>query len=163
AAFIPHRLRDGYGLKPDTVRRVLEEHRPSTIITVDCGISAIDGVAAAQAAGVDVIVTDHHLVPAALPDGAVVVNPRQPGCSYPHKELAATAIAMKIAEAVGAAAGRPLARASLLRAACLGTIADLVPLDGENRAIAALGLGHLARARAPGLRALLAEAGLPPG
>ena len=163
AAFIPHRLRDGYGLKPDTVRRVLAELRPATIVTVDCGISAVEGVAAARAAGVDVIVTDHHLVPAALPDGAVVVNPRQPGCRYPYKELAATGIALKIAEAVGTASGRGIARASLLRAASLGTIADLVPLDGENRAIAALGLAHLARARAPGLRALLAEAGLSAG
>ena len=163
AAFIPHRLRDGYGLKPDTVRRVLAELRPATIVTVDCGISAVEGVAAARAAGVDVIVTDHHLVPAALPDGAVVVNPRQPGCGYPYKELAATGIALKIAEAVGLASGRGIARASLLRAACLGTIADLVPLDGENRTIAALGLAHLARSRAPGLRALLAEAGLSAG
>ncbi len=163
AAFIPHRLRDGYGLKPDTVRRVLRELSPSTIVTVDCGISAVDGVAAAREAGVDVIVTDHHLVPSALPAGAVVVNPRQPGCSYPYKELAATGIAMKIAEAVGAAAGRPVARESLLRAASLGTIADLVPLDGENRTIASLGLARLGSARAPGLRALLLEAGLRPG
>ena len=105
-AFIPHRLRDGYGLKPDTVRRVLEDLRPATIITVDCGIGAVEGVACARAAGVDVIVTDHHLVPDELPAGAVVVNPRQPGCPYPYKELAASAVAMKIAEAVGRAGGR---------------------------------------------------------
>jgi single-stranded-DNA-specific exonuclease len=163
AAFIPHRLRDGYGLKPETVRRVLEELRPATIITVDCGIGAVEGVACARAAGVEVIVTDHHLVPEELPAGAIVVNPRQPGCPYPFKELAASAVAMKIAENVGRVAGRGLSRESLLRAACLGTIADLVPLEGENRAIAALGLEALASARAPGLRALLAEAGLPAG
>jgi len=163
AAFIPHRLRDGYGLKPETVRRVLEEQRPATIITVDCGIGAVEGVACARAAGVEVIVTDHHLVPDELPAGAIVVNPRQPGCPYPFKELAASAVAMKIAENVGRAAGRGLSRESLLRAACLGTIADLVPLEGENRAIAALGLEALASARAPGLRALLAEAGIPTG
>ncbi len=163
AAFIPHRLRDGYGLKPVTVRRVLEELRPSTIITVDCGIGALEGVACAREAGVEVIVTDHHLVPDELPAGAIVVNPRQPGCPYPYKELAASAVAMKIAEAVGRAAGRGVSRDSLLRAACLGTIADLVPLEGENRVIASLGLAALASARAPGLKALLAEAGLPPG
>lgn len=163
AAFIPHRLRDGYGLKPETVRRVLEDLRPATIITVDCGIGAVEGVACAREAGVDVIVTDHHLVPDELPAGAIVVNPRQPGCPYPYKELAASAVAMKIAEAVGRAGGRAVAREALLRAACLGTIADLVPLDGENRVIAALGLAALASARAPGLKALLAEAGLPPG
>jgi single-stranded-DNA-specific exonuclease len=163
AAFIPHRLRDGYGLKPETVRRVLEDLRPATIITVDCGIGAVEGVACARAAGVDVIVTDHHLVPDALPSGAIVVNPRQPDCPYPYKELAASAVAMKIAEAVGRVAGRAVSREALLRAACLGTIADLVPLEAENRVIAALGLAALASARAPGLKALLAEAGLPPG
>ncbi len=163
AAFIPHRLRDGYGLKPETVRRVLDELSPAVIVTVDCGITAVEGVAAARAAGVDVIVTDHHLVPAELPAGAVVVNPRQPGCAYPEKELAACGIALKIAEAIARRAGVSLSRESLLRAACLGTIADLVPLTGENRVIAAAGLAALARSRAPGLRALLAEAGLPPG
>jgi single-stranded-DNA-specific exonuclease len=161
--FIPHRLRDGYGLKPSTVRKVIEELRPAAIVTVDCGIGALEGVACARAAGVEVIVTDHHLVPAELPAGAVVVNPRQPGCGYPYKELAACSVAMKIAEAVGRRSGRPVRRESLLRAACLGTIADVVPLDGENRVIAALGLAALASARAPGLRALLLEAGLAPG
>jgi single-stranded-DNA-specific exonuclease len=161
--FIPHRLKDGYGLKPATVRKVIEELRPATIITVDCGIGAVEGVACAREAGVDVVVTDHHLVPAELPAGAVVVNPRQPGCGYPYKELAACSVAMKIAEAVGRRSGRPVRRESLLRAACLGTIADLVPLDGENRVIAALGLAALSAARAPGLRALLFEAGLAPG
>ncbi|HEY1252124.1 MAG TPA: single-stranded-DNA-specific exonuclease RecJ [Thermoanaerobaculia bacterium] len=162
-AFIPHRLRDGYGLKPGTVRRVLAELSPAVIVTVDCGITAVDGVAAAREAGVDVIVTDHHLVPDALPAGAVVVNPRQPGCAYPEKELAACGIALKIAEAIARRAGVALSRESLLRAACLGTIADLVPLTGENRVIAAAGLAALAGARAPGLRALLEEAGVPPG
>jgi single-stranded-DNA-specific exonuclease len=68
-AFLPHRLRDGYGLKPATVRRVLTEIRPSVLITVDCGITAVDGVACAREAGVEVVVTDHHLVPAQLPGG----------------------------------------------------------------------------------------------
>jgi single-stranded-DNA-specific exonuclease len=162
-AFIPHRLRDGYGLKPDTVRRVLAELSPAAIVTVDCGITAVEGVACARAAGVDVIVTDHHLVPEELPAGAIVVNPRQPGCAYPYKELAACGIALKIAEAIARRAGVSLSVESLLRAACLGTIADLVPLTGENRGIAARGLAALATSRAPGLRAILAEAGLQPG
>ncbi|HXM78452.1 MAG TPA: DHH family phosphoesterase, partial [Thermoanaerobaculia bacterium] len=122
-AFLPHRLRDGYGLRADTVRRVLRELKPAVLVTVDCGISAVEGVACARAAGVEVVVTDHHLVPDALPAGAVVVNPRQPGCAYPEKELAACGIAMKIAEAVASRAGVRLARESLLRAAALGTIA----------------------------------------
>jgi single-stranded-DNA-specific exonuclease len=162
-AFLPHRLRDGYGLKPDTVRRVLEQWCPSVIVTVDCGITAIEGVACARAQGVEVIVTDHHLVPEQLPAGAVVVNPKQPGCTYPDKNLAASGIAMKIAQAVTRRAGVSLCDDSLLRAACLGTIADLVPLTGENRALAALGLAALASARAPGLRALLSECGIEPG
>jgi len=123
----------------------------------------IEGVDCARRAGVDVIVTDHHLVPSELPAGAIVVNPRQPGCEYPEKELAATGIAWKIAQAVARRARVRLSAESLLRAACLGTIADLVPLTGENRSIAAAGLAALATARAPGLRALLAEAGIPPG
>ncbi|MEO8433056.1 MAG: DHH family phosphoesterase, partial [Acidobacteriota bacterium] len=114
-AFLPHRLRDGYGLRPDTVRRVLAELSPGVIVTVDCGITAVEGVACARAAGVDVIVTDHHLVPDELPAGAVVVNPRQPGCEYPEKELAACGIALKISEAVARRAGVTLSRESLLR------------------------------------------------
>jgi single-stranded-DNA-specific exonuclease len=162
-SFLPHRLRDGYGLKPDTVRRVVADLRPAVIITVDCGISAVEGVACARAAGVEVIVTDHHLVPEELPAGAVVVNPKQPGCGYPEKNLAACGIALKMAQAVTRRAGVSLSQESLLRAACLGTIADLVPLTGENRTIAAAGLAALADARAPGLRALLAESGVAPG
>lgn len=86
-AFLPHRIRDGYGLKPETVTRVMRELSPGVIVTVDCGITAIEGVACARAQGVEVVVTDHHLVPQVLPEGAIVVNPRQPGCLYPDKEL----------------------------------------------------------------------------
>jgi single-stranded-DNA-specific exonuclease len=162
-AFLPHRMRDGYGLKPATVRRVLSELHPALLITVDCGITAVDGVACAREAGVEVIVTDHHLVPEQLPAGAIVINPRQPGCDYPYKDLAACGIAMKIALAVARRAGVSLSAESLLRPACLGTIADLVPLTGENRAIASMGLARLANPRAPGLKALLVEAGLTDG
>lgn len=159
-AFIPHRLRDGYGLRPETVRTVLDELAPALLVTVDCGITATDGVACARAAGVDVIVTDHHLVPDALPPGALVINPKQPGCVYPEKQLAGCGIAFRLAEAFGAASGAPLARESLLRLACLGTIADMVPLSGENRIIAAAGLAALSSPRSPGLKALLVECGI---
>ena len=162
-AFLPHRIKDGYGLKPETVRRVLARWSPSVIVTVDCGITAIEGVACARAQGVDVIVTDHHLVSGQLPLGAVVVNPKQPGCAYPEKDLAASGIAMKIAQAIARRAGIPFSNESLLRLACLGTIADLVPLTGENRVIAAAGLAALASPRAPGLRALLTECGIERG
>ncbi len=162
-AFLPHRLRDGYGLRPETVARVLAEHRPAVIVTVDCGTTALEGVARARAAGVEVIITDHHLVGEELPAGAVVVNPRQPGCAYPYKDLAACGIAFKLALAVARRGGFRLAPESLLRVSCLGTIADLVPLTGENRVIAAAGLAALAAARAPGLSALLRESGIAAG
>ena len=162
-SFLPHRFRDGYGLRPETVRRVLAELSPSVLVTVDCGISAVEGVACAREAGVDVIVTDHHLLPERLPAGAVVVNPRQPGCEYPYKELSGSGIAFKLSEAIARRAGVSLSRDALLRAACLGTIADVVPLTGENRTIAALGLRALARPRAPGLAALLEACGIEPG
>jgi single-stranded-DNA-specific exonuclease len=162
-SFIPHRLKDGYGLRPDTVRRVISELAPSVIVTVDCGISAVDGVACARESGVDVVVTDHHLVGEQLPEGAIVVNPKQNGCDYPFKELSGSGIAFKLAEAIARSASVALSREALLRAACLGTIADIVPLTGENRAIAALGLTALARPRAPGLAALLERCGIEPG
>ena len=162
-AFIPHRLKDGYGFTPETVRRVVDELSPSVIVTVDCGITAVDGVACARDAGVDVIVTDHHVVPDRLPEGAVIVNPRMPGSAYPCADLSGSGVAFKLAQAIARTAGVSLSTASLLRAACLGTIADIVPLTGENRTIAALGLAELARARAPGLVALLEACGIPPG
>jgi single-stranded-DNA-specific exonuclease len=133
------------------------------IVTVDCGIGAIEGVACAREAGVEVVVTDHHLVPDRLPVGAVVINPKQPGCEYPYKELSGSGIAFKLSEAIALRAGVSLSRDALLRAACLGTIADIVPLTGENRAIAALGLRALARPKAPGLAALLEASGIEPG
>ncbi len=162
-AFIPHRLKDGYGFTPDTVRRVIVELAPSVIVTVDCGITAVEGVASAREAGVDVIVTDHHVVPDRVPEGAVIVNPRMPGSSYPCADLSGSGVAFKLAQAIARTARVSLSTESLLRAACLGTIADIVPLTGENRTIAALGLAALARARAPGLVALLEACGVPPG
>lgn len=162
-AFLPHRFRDGYGLKPDTVRRVLAEHSPAVLVTVDCGVTAAEGVACAREAGVEVIVTDHHVVPDQLPPGAVVVNPKQPGCDYPCKELSAAGIALKISQAISSVSGATLPLESFLRVACLGTIADLVPLTGENRVIAAAGLAALSSPRAPGLRALLADCAVEPG
>ena len=162
-SFLPHRLKDGYGLRPETVARVVRELSPSVIVTVDCGITAIEGVAFAREQGVDVVVTDHHLVPDELPAGAVVVNPRQPGCEYPYKELSGAGIAFKLSEAIARRGRVNLSREALLRAACLGTIADIVPLTGENRAIAALGLAALARPRAPGLAALLEACGIGAG
>ena len=170
--FIPHRVSDGYGLKPDTLRRVLAEHRPEGIVTVDCGITAWASVEDATRSGVYVIVTDHHLPPERLPRGAVLVDPKLPGCSYPFKDLCGAGIAWKLAEALlfraGEAAGLSSAagaawRASLAKIAAISTIADVVPLTGENRILVSWGLAGLSEPRSPGLLALMKRAGIPPG
>ncbi|HQR45242.1 MAG TPA: single-stranded-DNA-specific exonuclease RecJ, partial [Thermoanaerobaculia bacterium] len=170
--FIPHRVADGYGLRAETLRRVLAEHRPEGIVTVDCGITARDPVEEALRAGVYVIVTDHHLPPERLPEGALLVDPKLPGCPSPFKELCGAGIAWKLAEALlaraGGSAGLSRAaceawRASLAKIAAIATVADVVPLTGENRILVSWGLSGLAEPRAPGLTALMNRAGIPPG
>ncbi|HYG61746.1 MAG TPA: DHH family phosphoesterase, partial [Thermoanaerobaculia bacterium] len=151
---LPHRLREGYGFQPVHVERAREQGC-RVIVTADCGSSSAEAVAAALGSGIDVLVTDHHLPGCDLPAGAVQINPRQPVCSYPYPYLAAAGLAFKLATALAARCGRPLEVAALLRIACLGTIADLVPLTGENRVIAALGLEALGTARSQGLKALI--------
>ena len=164
--FVPHRLRDGYGLRPESLRRVLDEHAPEGIVTVDCGITAVDPVREAVSRGVYVVVTDHHLPPEELPEGAVLLNPRIPGCPYPFKELAGAGLAWKLSEALlrtdGPRVGVPDSAvrawmASLAKVAALSTIADMVPLTGENRILTAWGLAGLAEPRSPGLTALLSR------
>jgi single-stranded-DNA-specific exonuclease len=170
--FIPHRLHDGYGLRAPTLLRALEEHAPEGIVTVDCGITAVDPVATATSRGVYMVVTDHHLPPAALPEGAVLVDPKLPGCRYPFKELCGAGIAWKMADALLIHSGErvgidPAARrrwlGSLAKIAALSTVADMVPLTGENRVLTSWGLAGLARPRSPGLAALLRRAGIPAG
>lgn len=159
---LPHRLRDGYGFQPVHVERA-RELGCRLVVTADCGTGSVAAVAAAAAAGIDVVITDHHLPgEATLPAGTVLVNPRQAGCSYPFTDLAAVGLALKLALALAAHCGRELPLDSLLRVACLGTIADLVPLHGENRVIAALGLQALGQTPSPGLRALFRRASVRP-
>ncbi len=160
-AILPHRKRDGYGLQPQHVERAVERGA-ELILTLDCGTTAHEPIALARLSGLDVIVVDHHLPgDEELPD-AILVNPQQPDCGYPFPELAAAGLAFKLALAVAERAGRDLPVEALLRIACLGTIADMVPLVGENRVIAALGLRALEETRSRGLRALLAEARIEP-
>jgi len=160
-AVLPHRLREGYGFQPVHVERALELGC-RLIVTVDCGVSAGEAVAKAIAAGIDVIITDHHLPGEALPPGAILVNPRQPGCDYPFTDLAGVGLALKLAMGLARRLEREIPLPALLRIACLGTIADLVPLQGENRVIAALGLAALPETPSVGLRALIEKAGLRP-
>jgi single-stranded-DNA-specific exonuclease len=158
---LPHRMREGYGFQPVHVERA-RDLGCCLILTADCGSSAAAAVEAALSAGIDVVVTDHHLPGCELPAGALQINPRQSHCAYPFRDLAAAGLALKLALALAARCGRDLPLAPLLRVACLGTIADLVPLRGENRVIAALGLAALPGSRSLGLRALIQQSGMRP-
>lgn len=157
---VPHRLVDGYGLKTEVLDRVLQERAVKVVITVDCGITSIEPVRRAIEQGIDVIITDHHLPPGILPEAAAVLNPKQPGCAYPFKELAGVGVAFKLACELIRRSGSKLSIASLLKIAAIGTIADVAPLVGENRTIAWLGLHGLAEPRNPGLRALMRRLGM---
>ena len=158
-AILPHRMRDGYGFQPCHVERA-REAGCCLIVTADCGSSSLPAIEAATRAGLSVIVTDHHLPGGPLPPGTIQINPRQEGCGYPFPDLAAAGIALKLSLALGERLGRTLPLDSLLRISCLGTIADLVPLRGENRVIAALGLKALESSRSVGLKALIRQAGM---
>lgn len=158
---LPHRLREGYGFQPVHVERA-RELGCGLIVTADCGSSSASAVEAALAAGIGVIVTDHHLPGCELPAGTLHINPRQAHCTYPFRDLAAAGLALKLSLALALRCGFELDPAPLLRIACLGTIADLVPLHGENRVIAALGLTALAAARSQGLKALIQQSGMKP-
>ena len=157
---VPHRLVDGYGLKTEVLERVLAERNVKLVITVDCGITSIEPVRRALEQGIDVIITDHHLPPDALPEAAAVLNPKQPGCEYPFKELAGVGVAFKLCCELIRRAGKKISIDSLLKIAAIGTIADVAPLVGENRTIASLGLSGLASVRNAGLRAILKRLGL---
>ena len=149
------------GFQPTHVERA-RSSGARVVVTVDCGTRSHAAVAAALDAGIDVIVTDHHLPGDPLPDGVLQINPRQAACSYPFAELSGAGLALKLGVAVAEACDRQIDQRILLRVACLGTIADLVPLVGENRVIAALGLAELGRTRSAGLRALIEVAGVRP-
>ena len=166
-AFVPHRILDGYGMKEDRIREAAESG-VRLIISVDTGIRAQDVVATASSLGIDTIVTDHHLPEAAIPPAVAVLNPNQPDCSYPNKHLCGAGVAFKLAQGLLEASTLPPARQqrlveSLLKIAALATVADIVPLEGENRAIVKLGLDGMAEVHNPGLRALLDVSGIKPG
>jgi single-stranded-DNA-specific exonuclease len=151
APYVPDRSEEGHGLSLAAVELARAEDR-QLVITVDTGTSSIDEIAAARAAGIDVLVTDHHRVTAALPAALAVVNPHRPGASYPERELAGAGVAFKLAQLLLGDAALELADL-----AAIGTIADVAPLVGENRAIVRLGLDRLRRAPRPGLAALLSS------
>ena len=167
---VPNRFEYGYGLSPEIVA-VAAERRPYIIITVDNGISSIDGVAAAAQAGIPVIVTDHHLPGDQLPDALAIVNPNQPGCDFPDKSLAGVGVMFYVLLALRAALrergifrdGKGPNLAELLDLVALGTVADVVPLSQANRVLVEQGLRRIRAGRCrPGISALLRVAGREP-
>lgn len=159
--FVPHRTRDGYDLGPAGVERA-EAADASVLLTVDCGTNAVVAASAASARGIDVIVTDHHAVGPDVPDCVALVNPARPDCTY-GEPLCGTGVAFKVCEALVTA--RAGAREDLLwelDLVALATVADLVPLEGENRVLVRYGMRVLANSRNAGLAALLRESGADP-
>jgi single-stranded-DNA-specific exonuclease len=161
---VPHRLRDGYGMRADVIERAAAMG-VSLIISVDTGIRASSVVEAARERGIDVIVTDHHLPDAELPPALAVLNPNRRDCQYPDKNLCGAGVAFKLVQALLATLDWPadkLARVlkSFLKLVAIATVADVVPLVGENRVIVKHGLDGLQQARNPGLRALLELSGM---
>lgn len=164
---VPHRLREGYGMQREILETVAREG-VRLVISVDTGIRAFAAAEAAQALGLDLIVTDHHLPEAALglPKALAILNPNQPGCQYPCKHLCGAGVAFKLSQALLEIQDRALARAKLLpsflKLLAIATVADAVPLLGENRVFVALGITGLQRPVHPGLRALMQVAQLDP-
>jgi single-stranded-DNA-specific exonuclease len=152
---VPHRLRDGYGMRSDVVEDAASKG-VKLIVSVDTGIRAGEVVRTASALGIDVIVTDHHLPEAELPPALAVLNPNRPDCAYPEKNLCGAGVALKLIQALLAAhPKRDAYIESFLKLVAIATVADVVPLTGENRVIVKRGLEGLRDVRNPGLRALL--------
>ena len=169
AYLVPNRFEFGYGLTPEIVELAAAQ-MPDLIVTVDNGISSVEGVAAAQAMGISVLVTDHHLPGSQLPTAEVIVNPNQPGCAFPSKALAGVGVMFYVLSALRAELrerrwfdGQGLSEPNLgdaLDLVALGTVADVVPLDRNNRILVAAGLARIRSGRArPGIEALFEVAG----
>ncbi|HLY18914.1 MAG TPA: single-stranded-DNA-specific exonuclease RecJ [Bryobacteraceae bacterium] len=165
--FVPHRLRDGYGMRSEVVEKAAADG-VKLIISVDTGIRAAEVVRRASQLDIDVIITDHHLPEAVLPPALAVLNPNRPDCAYPDKNLCGVGVAFKLVDALFESLDWPPARRqrvteSFLKLVAIGTVADVVPLMGENRIIVKHGLRGLGAVRNPGLRALLDVAGFTNG
>ena len=159
-AFVPHRVADGYDLGAAGIRRAVELGA-TLVLTGDCGVVAHEAVAAAATAGIDVVVTDHHTPEGELPAATALVNPHRPGDEYPEKTLCGTGVAFKVCQALAAARGlEPEWLWYQLDLVALATVADLVPLTGENRVLVRYGLKVLRQSRNAGVRALVRSAGL---
>ena len=168
--FLPHRVEEGYGLSPDGVARCVQERRPELLVAVDCGTSSAEEIARLRQQGVDTVVLDHHEPSAELPECAALVNPKRTDRTDrtdPTDPLAAVGVTFKLAHALQKRArerklawGQELDLREHLDLVALGTVADIVPLTGENRILVKAGLERLARTGKAGLRALLDVAGV---
>lgn len=158
--FLPERMRDGYGLQPAAIER-LHAQGVRLIVSVDCGIRAAEAAQRARDLGIDLIITDHHEPEGTLPSALAVINPKRPDCTYPDKYLAGVGVALKVVQALCDRAGKGKWLPAFVKIAAIGTLADVVPLVGENRVIARHGLNALSKGpHAIGLRALLDACGL---
>lgn len=154
--YIPHRANEGYGLNTGAID-LAKEQGVTLIVTVDTGISAVEQVAYAKALGIDIVVTDHHEPPEELPEAYALVNPKLPYCPYPFKGLAGVGVAFKLAHALLGEVPY-----HLLELAAIGTIADLMPLMGENRVIVREALKRMQHSQYPGIKALMAVGNIEP-
>jgi single-stranded-DNA-specific exonuclease len=159
--YLPHRQKEGYDISVSAVNEI-KERGAKLIITVDCGSSAVEAVAHARSLGLDVIVTDHHEVPCDPAPANVIINPRKPGCSYPFKGLAGVGVAFKFMEALVRECGYDASafRKRFCDLFAIGTVADVVPLLGENRTLVKSGMEELPNTGKKGLRALIKVSGL---
>ena len=158
-SYIPGRLEEGYGLNPIAIHQ-LHDEGVKLIVTVDCGITAVSEAELCWQLGIDLVITDHHECKQTLPAAAAVVDPHRPDGGYPHKNLSGVGVAFKLASALcGSQEGVLEEYADMV---CLGTVADVMPLQGENRVFVARGLESLAHTKRPGIAALMAECGCAP-
>ena len=158
-SYIPGRLEEGYGLNPIAIRQLAGEG-VKLIITVDCGITAVEEADLCRALGMDLVITDHHECKEVLPRAAAVVDPHRPDGGYPHKNLSGVGVAFKLAAALCGSQEEVLAEYADM--VCLGTVADVMLLQGENRVFVSRGLQSLRHTRRPGIAALMREAGCAP-
>ena len=157
--YIPRRVEDGYGLSRDTIRGLWEQGA-TLMITVDCGITGNEEVDYANSLGMDVVITDHHECKEILPNAVAVVNPHRPDCGYPFKNLAGVGVALKLVLALGGESREDALFARYCALAAIGTIADVMLMEGENRTIVHCGLEALPHTDFVGIHALIREVGL---
>ena len=155
-SYIPGRLEEGYGLNPLAIHQ-LHSQGVSLIITVDCGITAIEEAQLCKELGIDLVITDHHECKEILPEAVAIIDPHRPDGGYPHKNLSGVGVAFKLASAL--CGDQQAVLEEYCDMVCLGTVADVMPLQGENRVFVTQGLSALRCTKRPGIAALMEECG----